>query len=62
MTVPRRSAFALLLLLCGCNATIEKPYIKETTTHPDGSVTVREISAERIGGSKPSDINKIAPK
>ncbi len=45
----------LLLLmpavLAGCAANrIEKPYIVETTTAPDGTVTRRETSAESITG------------
>ena len=41
-----------LLALCGC-AQIIKPYAKETTTKPDGTITVREISAEKAIGIVP---------
>jgi hypothetical protein len=48
----------LLLLLCGCS-TIEKPYIKETVNKPDGTWTVREMSADRITGGKASGITVL---
>jgi hypothetical protein len=42
----------LPLLLCGC-AQIIKPYAKETITMPDGTITVREISADKAIGIVP---------
>lgn len=47
----------LLPLLAGCAASrVERPYTKETITAPDGTVTVRETSADHILGGKLDDI------
>ncbi len=46
-----RFLLLFLPLVCGCAANrIEKPYIVETTTAPDGTVTRKESSAESITG------------
>jgi len=52
--------YLFLLLFCAGCSTIEHPYIKETTNNPDGTWTVREMSADRIVNGKASGINMLA--
>lgn len=56
--------FSVALLLCsGCAASrIEKPYIKETTTSRDGTITVRETTADSITGGTLDALRKQSPK
>lgn len=49
-------------LLCGCVASrIQKPYVKETITHKDGTVIVRETSADSIDNGGLDLLPKAAP-
>lgn len=48
-----------LLALCGCVSQIEKPYLKETVTKADGTITVREFSADRSTGISVGDLKQM---
>lgn len=45
--------------LCGCVSQIIKPYVKETTTSKDGTITTRETSADKVTGAALGDLNKL---
>jgi uncharacterized protein YceK len=41
---------AVVCVLCGCASQVIKPYSKEVTYNKDGSITVRETSADKATG------------
>jgi len=49
------------LLLAGCVARIERPYVKETITSTDGTVRTIESSADKIEGAG-MGLDKLSPK
>lgn len=52
----------ILVLGCGCQATrVERPYVKETETKPDGTMTVRESSADWVTGGMLDAFKKGTP-